>query len=367
MKNTLVSIFARGSVLLILSATSLAQTASAPANRFGGIRWADKFPGTSPRDQINAAMADCGPDTGKAGDSCLVIIPPGMACGEPNQAPDNVMLWDFRGCAQSQGLRFNVSRGASGHVRSKMLLQDNFRIKPTEGPPPLSSATLYVYSLPDSPDKTKGTVAAINGSISIDSLTGDFVGNLIGIEGEAGATLTEGGPYQVRDIRGGTFNSSVGKGVRATDVTSLYAQAPAISSGGNIANAYSFRAEAPKVGTNSNLAGLFNGDVRIDTKLDVGGSLSLGGGAPISKMLLKHEALNFGTIQGSSCQEKSMAVEQAAAGGSASASPASSINQQNLFWSAWISSPGNVSVRLCNVSRSAVTPANVTWNVTVIQ
>jgi len=346
--------------------SAAAQTANEPASRFGGIRWADKFPGSTPSAQINAAMADCGPKRQQPGDSCLVVIPPGMGCGEPNQAPDNVMLWDLRGCAQSQGLRFNVSHAASHQVRSKVLLQDDFPIEAGTNPP-VSSATLYVFSLPDSANRTTGSVAAINGSVSTNTLTGDFNGTLIGIEGEAFAALTTGGPYSIRDIRGGTFNTVVGKGIKAKDVTSLYAQAPINSSGGAVENAYSLRAEAPKIGTSSNLAGWFNGDVRVDTKLTVAQSVSVGGGTPISKMLIEHKVLDFAAINGNTCVERPVPVQQAAANGTASASPASALNGNSLLWSAWVSEPGTVAVRLCNVSNTPVKPAAVSWNVTVIQ
>ena len=351
---------------LLICPSLVAQTSTGALQRFGSIRTADQFPGKTPGAQINEAIHDCGAYTGAAGNACVVIIPSGMACDEPHQAGDNVILWDFRGCGPGQGLRFNVPASVS-RVRSKVLLQDNFGINITGLGPHNHSATLYVHSLPDNANQTTGSIAAINGTVNTNSLTGDFTGHLIGIEGEAGATLSQGGPFTVRDIRGGTFNTNVGKGINAIDVTSLFAQAPAIAPGGTIANAYSFRAEAPKGGTKSNLAGWFNGDVRIDTKLALGGPLTIGEGSSISKMVLVSSAITFPVILAQSCQERAIPMPGVTLTGAVSASPASGLGSNTLVWSGWISSVGNVSVRVCNVGAQSVTPRVISWNISVVQ
>lgn len=347
---------------------SFASVASAQASsaRWHNIRFADDFNGADASAKINAAIADCGAGTGAPGASCLVLIPPGMACGEPRQPPDHVVLWDLRGCAQSTGLRFNLAATTTGNVRSKMYIQDNFNAQTANLGPTKASATFYSASFVDGADVTRGTVAAINGSTFINRLNGDFSGHVVGIEGEAFAQIAGDQPRNITDIRGGTFNTLVGRNVNAHDVTSLVAQAPAVRPGGTIANAYSLRAEAPNAGTQRNLAGWFNGDVQVDTNLAVGKEMIVGGGAPIHKMTLGKAPLNYGMIPGHGCADQSMTVSGADPGGVVTASPSANIGQ-SLTWSGWVEPSGRVVIRVCNMSPQSASVHPSDWTVQVVR
>jgi hypothetical protein len=265
------------SVLCILAFPGLAAAQTTTANvavpRLNGMRFADQFTGASVAAQINAAVADCGAYSGAAGNSCIVIIPSTLGCGEPNQTPDNVVLWDFRNCAQSQGLRFNLSAAVAGGVRSKMLLQDNFNATTIGLNPGNAAATFYVYSLVDSPDVTNNTIAAINGTQAINTQTANFTGVLVGVEGSAVANSTNGTPRTASDVRGGTFGATAGGNTSVTNLTSLQAQAPANTGTGTVTNAVSLIAEDPGLtGSTLSLAGLFRGKVEFDRSIGIGSS-----------------------------------------------------------------------------------------------
>lgn len=348
-------------LLLVLNAS--AQTSQ---GRWHNIRFADDFAGANASAKINAAISDCGENSGAAGDSCVVVIPPGMTCGEPKQPPDNVVIWDLRGCAQSTGLRFNLSANTTGNVRSKMYIQDNFNAQNAGLGPAKSSATFYSAGFVDSAEVTRGSIAAINGSLFVNRLSGDAPGHMIGIEGEAVAQIPGDVARNVNDIRGGTFNTVVGKNINAKDVSSLVAQAPSLKPGGTIINAYSLRAEAPTVGSRRNLAGWFNGDVQVDTRLTVEKEFVVGGGSPIHNVFLGRGPVSFSTVAGNSCEEGILPVNGVEPGSMANASPAGNIGP-NLFWSAWVESAGRVSIRVCNVSVQSVTPQSQEWSVEVVR
>jgi hypothetical protein len=261
-------------VLCILAFPGLAAgqtpTANVTVPRLNGMRFADQFTGASVAAQINAAVADCGAYSGAAGNSCIVIIPSTLGCGEPNQTPDNVVLWDFRNCAQSQGLRFNLSAAVTGNVRSKMFLQDNFDAGLVGLSPNKSAATFYVLSYVDSPDATADTIAAINGTQVVNSATGNFTGALVGGEFSFGGGIT-GTPRVLSDVRGVLGNGTIGNNLTATQAVSVYAQAPGVSGSGAITNAISFLAEDPgSAGTSSNLSAWIRGKTEFDKPVAIG-------------------------------------------------------------------------------------------------
>jgi hypothetical protein len=72
----------------------------------------------------------------------------------------------------------------------------------------------------------------------------------------------------------------------------------------------------------------------------------------------------FTAISAPGCQEQTVIVAGALTTGTASVQPTSNIGP-NFYWSAWVSSPDTVSIRVCAFTPG--TPANVPWNVTVIQ
>lgn len=335
--------------------------------RWHDFRFADDFSGANSTAKINAAIADCGAYSGSAGNSCVVVIPAGMACGEPLRPPDHVMLWDLRACAQSTGLRLNLSAATTGNVRSKVYLQDNYKAESVGLASRNSSATFYVTGFVDDAEVAHGVLAAINGSMFVNRLNGDMSGgHIIGIEGSAIAATPGSTVHTVWDMRGGTFNAEAGKNVRANSVTSLYAQAPEVAPGGSARDVVSFQADAATGGTEKNLSGWFHGDVQVDTRLKVGNELVVGNGTPVHAMRLSSANLSYPSIEAHSCQEASTAVAGADSKSVASASPGGDIGA-GLVWSAWVKTEGNVTVRVCNVTDAPATPRNTTWNVQVIR
>jgi hypothetical protein len=95
--------------------------------------------------------------------------------------------------------------------------------------------------------------------------------------------------------------------------------------------------------------------------------IAVNGGSQINKIFrVSNLQLNspFTTIAAPGCQEQSVIVAGATTTGTASVQPTSNIGP-NFYWSAWVSSPDTVSIRVCALTPA--TPANVPWNVTVIQ
>lgn len=95
-------------------------------------------------------------------------------------------------------------------------------------------------------------------------------------------------------------------------------------------------------------------------------SLTLGGGAAILKHLSTTGAVgNTGSvINGNDCITDVISVSGAASGDTVVATPPNGI-EAGLLWSAWASGTGQVSVRLCNVTGSGVSSADLSWRVDV--
>jgi hypothetical protein len=75
----------------------------------------------------------------------------------------------------------------------------------------------------------------------------------------------------------------------------------------------------------------------------------------------------FTSIPPQSCQEQTLPLAGAAGTGIAAVSPASNLGNVNLSWSAYVSSPDTVAVRVCNPSGETIMPSSTTWNVLVVQ
>jgi hypothetical protein len=105
-------------------------------------------------------------------------------------------------------------------------------------------------------------------------------------------------------------------------------------------------------------SGLFT----VPQGLSVGAS-----GTTIEGIYRASQKLAYSAIAAQSCGEREMRVANARQTGTAMASPAESLGNANLVWSAWVGATDVVKVRLCNPTASSITPSTVGWNVTVIQ
>lgn len=96
--------------------------------------------------------------------------------------------------------------------------------------------------------------------------------------------------------------------------------------------------------------------------------ITIGGGSTISKVLYNTTAVTFAAIGAGNCDERTFAVATAAAGAPVVASPSSNLGSvSNFSWSARVSTTGNVTIRVCNVTVGAATPAVANWSVAVFQ
>ena len=293
-------------------------------------------------------------------DQRLQVIPSTAACGQV-QPQDDVTVLDLRSCPAAQQIGshflFAVKDSNNGGVRDKVLLVDPFTPSATMSRGS-SSASLYVHSFAEGNLAGYGTLAASNGTITVDTGASGSPSAVVGIEGEAVVSGTAGST--ITDLRGGTFNVGVVGEGNVKNATALRAQAPTRSGLGRITNAVSFHAEKPTVGSERNLSGLFDGDVEL------GGSL-LFGGAPIHKILRASSTLTFPVIPAHGCRDQPLKVAGASpASSNANASPNGNIGA-NLYWSAWVSESGSVSVRVCNNSVRPIAPLAVRWSATVMQ
>ncbi|HEX3102941.1 MAG TPA: hypothetical protein VHQ22_00725 [Terriglobales bacterium] len=288
------------------------------------------------------------------------IIPSTTACGHVQPQEDVTML-DLRACPAAQQigshLLFAVKDTNNGGVRDKILLVDPFTPSAVMSRGS-SSASLYVHSFGEGNLAGYGTLAAINGTITVDTGATGSPSAVVGIEGEA--VVSGKANSTINDLRGGTFNvGAVGEG-NVKNATALQAQAPTRLGKGQITNAVSFHAERPTVGSDTNLSGVFDGDVKLD------GSL-LFGGAPIHKILRASSTLTYPVIPERSCKDQPLKVAGALPESSdANASPNGKIGV-DLYWSAWVSEPNTVSVRVCNSSLAPVKPLAVRWSASVMQ
>ena len=97
------------------------------------------------------------------------------------------------------------------------------------------------------------------------------------------------------------------------------------------------------------------------------GALIIGGGSPTNKILMAQGIITFTSISAQTCQDQNLSLPGSATTGVAMVSPSASLGSINLSWSAWVSTSGNVKIRVCNIAGSSFTPAAVSWNVRVAQ
>jgi hypothetical protein len=75
----------------------------------------------------------------------------------------------------------------------------------------------------------------------------------------------------------------------------------------------------------------------------------------------------FTSISAQDCQERKFKLRGVAVTGVATVSPATDLGSANLLWSASVSGPDTVAIRVCNPSTVAIVPSRATWNVVVVQ
>lgn len=85
-------------------------------------------------------------------------------------------------------------------------------------------------------------------------------------------------------------------------------------------------------------------------------------GTPPVTLIPGSATLTYTSISAQTCQEQTLTVNGATAGKGAFFSPAATLGNTNLSWSAWVSASATISVRVCNPTTGAITPNAVTWN-----
>ena len=95
--------------------------------------------------------------------------------------------------------------------------------------------------------------------------------------------------------------------------------------------------------------------------------IQIGGGGVLTEILTGNATLTFGAISAQTCSEQNISISGATAGSAAFASPALTLGNTNLSWSAWVSSTNVLTVRVCNPSSGSITPAAVAWKAQVSQ
>lgn len=97
-------------------------------------------------------------------------------------------------------------------------------------------------------------------------------------------------------------------------------------------------------------------------------TLNVGGGQNLSGVFLGTATLTYGSIAAQTCAEQTITITGASTTNfGASASPRVTLGNVNLSWSAWVSASNTLSVRVCNPTVGAITPAAVAWGGHVIQ
>jgi hypothetical protein len=88
--------------------------------------------------------------------------------------------------------------------------------------------------------------------------------------------------------------------------------------------------------------------------------------ADLPNVLKTTATLTYTAISAQTCQEQTATVTGSTTSMLGQASPQTTLGSVNLSWSAWVSSSGTVSVRVCNPSNGSITPNAVTWNIAAI-
>lgn len=110
------------------------------------------------------------------------------------------------------------------------------------------------------------------------------------------------------------------------------------------------------------------GSVNNSGKAFFNGGLQVGGGMGINAINTGTATLTYTSIAAQTCQEQTLSVVNASTTNfGVSASPNTTLGNVNLTWSAWVSAPATVSVRVCNPTPGSITPSAAVWGVTVNQ
>ncbi len=224
---------------------------------------ADDQPGATSADKIDAAVSELGGDIG------VIVLPPTMAAGEGfTPLPATATMIDFRGTADGEGFRFNLSVAATGDTRSKLYIEDDFSADDADMD---FGYSVNISGVVADPDGMTGFLAALNVQESISSQGGNFTGIFCGVVGAAHADSTNGTPRTVNEVRGGNFGSEAGGNTSVTLLQSLVASAPKNSGSGTVTNAAAFVAEAVTgIGSTLNLSAWIMGESEMDGAVGIG-------------------------------------------------------------------------------------------------
>lgn len=85
----------------------------------------------------------------------------------------------------------------------------------------------------------------------------------------------------------------------------------------------------------------------------------------LSKRIGSASTLAFGSIASQTCKEATAQVNGANQGLVAHANPTVNLGSPNLHWTAFVSRQNQVTVRVCNITTGALTPAVVKWQIVV--
>lgn len=96
-------------------------------------------------------------------------------------------------------------------------------------------------------------------------------------------------------------------------------------------------------------------------------SLALGGGATLHEMLQLNASPTLAAVPAQSCEDAVVALAGAGPGAGVTAAPTASLGAATANWTAWVSAPGQIDLRVCNAGATAVTPASVVWSFWVWQ
>ena len=94
---------------------------------------------------------------------------------------------------------------------------------------------------------------------------------------------------------------------------------------------------------------------------------TIGGGSPITKVLLLTGTLKFTPISSGACQEQILPAAGASTAGAVAVSPAASLGSVSLSWQSWVREENKVAIRVCNVSQNVIIPNAVAWRVSIVQ
>lgn len=109
-----------------------------------------------------------------------------------------------------------------------------------------------------------------------------------------------------------------------------------------------------------------NGTFDLVGNATVAGSISIGGGTTITRVLSATGTLDFGSVASLATAELTITVTNAATGNSVSAGAPAAI-EAGLIWSAYVSASNTVTIRVYNSTVSPIDPASATWRATVFQ